>query len=384
MKVSNLSTGNRGGIIINNREFVCDILPSTDFTKIDYDINPGLYQSNPWLADIAAQYEQYQIRAMLFEYKSLCSDSTSVSNTMGLGSVIMAINYNQFNEPFTDKRSMEHYSGATSKKPTESNIIVLDIKAGQNPIPGLKWCRSTPVPTDSDIRLYDHGRFSIATQGQPGDISKPPLGAKPGTIGELWVAYEIEFFKPKYASTIGENLLMDHYFNVPLSIPYDQAAPFGVGSAITPDFRIPTFNKLKTVMPKSTTDGSIGYSLIRWFPEHQGMTFFVIITYIGDAYLDPLAQPYIVKHDDVELLNVFHPSAAKIFQLSEATNSGQTQDSNVMTGVFCIRIPFSSGKPFFDCQWKYTNLGGVPLPTNTSLDVYVIQVNGTIPNNGSV
>jgi len=302
---------------------------------------------------------------------------------MGLGSVIMAINYNQFNEPFIDKRSMEHYSGSTSKKPTESNIIVLDVKAAQNPIPGLKWCRSTPVPKDADIRLYDHGRFSLATQGQPGQITTPPDDAPPGTIGELWVAYEIEFFKPKYASTIGENLLMDHYHNDRLSRAYSEHTPFGVFEPEDKDFRLAEFSKLKTVMVKETISGTTGYATIRFFPEHQGMTFMVMIQYLGLSYGDPLAQPIIVKHDDIDLLTVFRPDEDGVFTVSAAVNSGQTKDSNAMIGNFCIRIPFKPGHPFFDLRFAYTpGLAGVPLHNDTSLDVFVIQINGTLPNNG--
>ena len=50
------------------------------------------------------------------------------------------------------------------------------------------------VPSGSDRRLYDFGNFQIATIGLQGTSVN---------VGELWVTYEIELFKPKVITEDG-------------------------------------------------------------------------------------------------------------------------------------------------------------------------------------
>jgi len=61
--------------------------------------------------------------------------------------------------------------------------------------------RNGQPPVNSDKRLYDLCRFSIATGGQ----------ASVGIIGELWATYEIELYQPKLIAQAGSLVNSDHW-----------------------------------------------------------------------------------------------------------------------------------------------------------------------------
>lgn len=377
IRTSNISTGNKGGIVITHREFLTDILPTVAFTKQDFSLNPGLISTCPWLSELAQNYEEYEIRGMVFEYRSLAGTSTNVAGTMGLGSVIMATNYNPYNDPFVDKRTMENYDGCTSKRPSDSFIHVIDVKKASTPIPGLKWVRKGAVPQGADTRLYDVGKFSIATVGQPSDVLT-------GNIGELWVAYEIEFFKPKFSGATGSNLLLDHYsFSLPgdFNQGWTVAHPFGATSGLVPNFiRGNKMSHAGTTLSTVDTDGTTcqGYDTINFDDTHIGMTFMIIVAYRGvtgvtsggnglaqlnkdpggvpDAGFDDIlgfdnqTQPLAYNED-----GIVTASSNNIFKIKIVGGSGSTPGTNV-------HFFLSNGHSIF--------------PDGT-MDIYVMQINGT-------
>jgi hypothetical protein len=205
------------GMIVRHREFIGDIAPSIDFQSQTFSINPGISSSFPWLAQIATAFEEYKLRGMIYEFKTMSSDSIlSAGASTALGSVIMATQYNAINPPFIDKKSMENYQFASSTKPSESLMHPIECAHEMTAV-DHHYVRSTPslLSTGGDKRLYDIGNFQIATVGMQNTT---------GTIGELWVTYEIEFLKPKYFNYA----LEDHYFLNGIT----NAAPFGTTSGV--------------------------------------------------------------------------------------------------------------------------------------------------------
>jgi len=189
----------RGGYIVRHREFLGDVLATTAFSLSSYRINPGV-STFPWLSCIADSFEEYKFRGLIFEFKSTSSDAVlSTAASSALGTVIMATEYNVLNPNFPNKVSMENYEFANSAKPSECFYHPIECKANLTPISQL-YVRSTPVPSGADARLYDLGNFQIATVG---------MQAAGGIIGELWVTYEIELYKPKYSN--GANIYTDHF-----------------------------------------------------------------------------------------------------------------------------------------------------------------------------
>lgn len=97
------------GTIIRHREYIGDLQASAGFVSTAHKINPANGELFPWLAGIARNYEQWVPRGIVMEYKTMSSDVVVnvTSGSPGLGTVIMATDYNVYNPPFASKQQME-------------------------------------------------------------------------------------------------------------------------------------------------------------------------------------------------------------------------------------------------------------------------------------
>ncbi|QMW68713.1 capsid protein [Crucivirus-234] len=189
--------------IVRHREYLGDIYSgvagavgapaASPFTIQAFPINPGLQLSFPWLANLAARFEEYELQGMLYEYKSMYSDA-AVQTGGSLGTVIMATSYNAAKPNFPSKIEMENYEFAQSAKPSVSMIHPIECQPGQN-VFNSQYIRLGPLLDGEDIKTYDAGKFQIASQGIP--VSGSAL-----SLGELWSTYQICFRKPKVTNYI--------------------------------------------------------------------------------------------------------------------------------------------------------------------------------------
>lgn len=175
--------------IVTHREYIADITGTSAFTNTSYPLQPGNLQTFPWLNRIASSYSQYRIHGMMFEFRPLITDFVTGGAP---GVVVMATNYNADEVAFTSKRQMENSEFAVSIKPTEQVMHLIECDPAQTSIQNL-YVRTTTLPTGQDYKSCDLGNFQIATQGNPVQL-----------LGELWVTYCIEFFKPELA--VGSDL----------------------------------------------------------------------------------------------------------------------------------------------------------------------------------
>lgn len=188
-----------GSVIIRHREYIGDITATQLFTVRSYTINPGLAETFPWLSTIANSFEQYRLRGVLFEFQSTSSDALlSTSTSTALGTVAMMTDYDVADEAPTSKRQMLNSLFSCSKKPSETFIHPIECKKAIS-AQSIMYTRGAAVPTGFDARLYDFARFNIATEG---------MQANGGVLGELWVTYEMEFFKQQFNYVS----LADHYW----------------------------------------------------------------------------------------------------------------------------------------------------------------------------
>jgi len=123
---------------------------------------------------------------MVFEFRPLITDFVT-SGAPGV--VVMATNYNADNPVYASKQEMENSEFAVSVKPTLLLQHLIECDPGQTPISEL-YVRSGDLPTEDDLRLFDLGTFQLATQGNPNQL-----------LGELWVTYCVEFYKPVLSLT---------------------------------------------------------------------------------------------------------------------------------------------------------------------------------------
>lgn len=185
--------------IIRHREYLGDIYSGiagstgnaapSPFKIEEYNINPGLNRTFPWLANVAARFEEYSVEGMLFEFKSMYSDS-AVQIGGSLGSVIMATSYNAAKTPFQSKIEMENYEFAMSSKPSVSMCHPIECAPSQSVLSEQYVRTDDNSISDQDIKFYDFGKFQIASQGIP-------CTGQAQSLGELWVTYQIKLLKPK-------------------------------------------------------------------------------------------------------------------------------------------------------------------------------------------
>lgn len=183
-----------GGQVFRGTEYLGDIISGApgSFTLQSFDINAALEKTFPKLAQCMANYDQYVVEGMFFEFRSMSADALNSTNT-ALGQVVMACNYNVLSPNFSTKQAMEEYDGGISIKPAESCKFFIECSRSESPLDVL-YTRSALVPTGADQRMYDLGNFQIATNGLQGTNVN---------VGELWVTYQIAGLKPKLFSGMG-------------------------------------------------------------------------------------------------------------------------------------------------------------------------------------
>nr|AOV86262.1 putative capsid [uncultured virus] len=173
--------------VITHREFIADIKSSTSFSLNSFRINPTVSDTFPWLSAIAQNYEQYVVQGMIFEYKTTSAVAMGSTNT-ALGTVVLATQYNSLSPLFDNKQQMENYEFSQSTVPSQSVLHAVECDPTQTQCGGILNMWNANDSSDGDIRLYDLGRFNIATVGM--QTANVP-------IGELWVSYKICCLKPR-------------------------------------------------------------------------------------------------------------------------------------------------------------------------------------------
>lgn len=183
----NFNSG-KTSIRVRRREFLGDVVSSSSantFSINSYAINPGLGNSFPWLSDVCgSSFQQYRINGMVFEFRSMSADALNSTNT-ALGSVIMATDYDSADAAFTSKQQMENTEFGVSCKPSSCMIHAIECARGATSM-SEQYIRAFANPSGTDIRMYDLGKFYIATTGFQGTSVN---------CGELWVSYDITLMK---------------------------------------------------------------------------------------------------------------------------------------------------------------------------------------------
>jgi hypothetical protein len=174
--------------IVCHREYLGDIVGTAAFNNTAYPINPGLATTFPWLSTIADNYQEYKFHGIIFEFRPLITDFVTGGAP---GVVIMATNYNADLPVYTSKQIMENSEFAVSVKPTLALMHGVECSPAQTD-PIIKYVRSTVLAAGQDLKNYDWGNFQFATQSNPIQ-----------NLGELWVSYCVEFYKPVLTTTAG-------------------------------------------------------------------------------------------------------------------------------------------------------------------------------------
>jgi len=209
-------SGSKQTNIVCHREYLGDIMGTAGFSNTKYPLNPGISTTFPWLSTIAQCYQEYKFHGVIFEFRPLITDFVT-SGAPGV--VVMATNYNADAPTYSTKQEMENSEYAVSVKPTRELMHGIECASSQTVLPQL-YVRSDVPPTGQDLRLYDLGNFQFATQTNPVQ-----------NLGELWVSYCVEFFKPILPIDAGGNVLsgVSNRTNVTSASPFGTIQTFNHG-----------------------------------------------------------------------------------------------------------------------------------------------------------
>lgn len=250
---------NKNSIRVIEREYIGDVISgpvASVFQNKNYPINPSNPTSFPWLSKIAKLYDQWEPHGIVFEF---VSTSSSYSATQALGTVVMATGYDGLDLPYTNKQVMENADFANSTRSCDSALHGLECDPAQRPIPLLYTSQSTSNPPNFSLL----GNFQVATVGVP----------LPNTnLGELWVSYDISFYKKALDSPIS-----DAFFN----ITDDFVSGFS-------PFPSPTVSPLSSLNITVVNQGTTG-TTFTFPPNAVGSKFLVTFYYTCSSVQSQLA-----------------------------------------------------------------------------------------------
>jgi len=176
-------------VIVRHKEFLGDVYSGTGsptaFTVANsYALNPGLAASFPWLSSVAANYQEYTWKGLVYHFCSTSGNATGANTA--LGTVAIATNYRSTAPSYTSRLTMLNEFFASDAKPSEDFVHPIECDPNENPF-NVQYVRSSAVPAGEDPKTYDLGVTTIATQG---------MQTANENVGELWVTYEVELRKP--------------------------------------------------------------------------------------------------------------------------------------------------------------------------------------------
>jgi hypothetical protein len=313
--------------IVCHREYLGDFTGTTAFSNIQFPLNPGVSKTFPWLSTVAENYQEYKFHGLVFEFRSLITDFIP-SGAPGV--VIMSTNYNADAPVYQNKQQMENAEFAMSCKPTVNLIHGVECAMQQTVLPQL-YVRTGSVPNNQDLRLYDQGTFQFATQANPAGQD----------LGELWVSYCVEFFKPILPTTSANGGgAVDHFICTP------------VATTIFGNLSKTPLNQIGTFLANSA-------SLV--FPAFAEGTFTVKIYFSGgSSVVSAVPTPTVPANVTIQGNNWFN-QASTFAQVPQAL----TATGLYWEGVFVIN-PVSTTSTLF---W-----GTTTAPVGGFIDVIVTQV----------
>lgn len=169
---------------VAHREFFTTVQMTNGFSVSRYLIDPTQASVFPWLADITLKFQKYKLLGMVFEYVPTSANAVS-GGVPAMGSVSMAVDYDQYMNAPNGLAQMLNYQGAVSGRPTDNLIAAVECDPGYTPTNPLyvrhPWVGSGPNQLD-----YIFGQLLVATDG--------PVAYN--GAGQLWVTYDLLLIQP--------------------------------------------------------------------------------------------------------------------------------------------------------------------------------------------
>lgn len=194
-------TNSSHGVRVVDREYIGTIVSgalsggSTVFQNQAYRINPSNSALFPWLSRMAEQFDQWEPHGIVFEFVSTSSEYNGTSQALGV--VIVATDYDVNDPDYANRVEMENSAYAISSKASSNILHGIECSIAERPT-RLLYTESSN--TGSRGSLSDLGKLQVATQG---------MSVAGVTLGELYVTYDIEFYKKQMRQLAADLAIFD-------------------------------------------------------------------------------------------------------------------------------------------------------------------------------
>lgn len=182
------------GVRLTEREFLGNITAgnvvsgSSVFTNANYPLNPLNSGTFPWLSKIAGLFDQWEPHGIVFEFHT--TSSTFNGSSQALGAVIMATDYDVNDPLYLTKQQMENADYACSSVPSANLLHGIECDPAERPLEIMYT-----TPRANQLNFSTMGNFQIATQG---------CSVSNVVLGELWISYDITFYKKQLVSATAD------------------------------------------------------------------------------------------------------------------------------------------------------------------------------------
>jgi len=179
-------------VVIRHKEFLGEVLSSTSYrVQQSFPLNPGNSTTFPWLSNIAASFQEYRIRGLVFHYIP-SSGSAVASANAALGTVMLQTSYRSNDTPPGTKVELLNEFWSNEVVPCDSMAHPVECDPKENPF-NVQYIRTGSVPSGDSVLMYDLGQTHLAVSG---------CQTVNGRLGDLWVSYDIELKKPLLYSNV--------------------------------------------------------------------------------------------------------------------------------------------------------------------------------------
>lgn len=326
-------------VVIRHREYLFDLISSptaNTFLSQVISLNPGVFQTFPFLSQVASNFEEYAFEGLVVEFISTSGTAVGSNNT-ALGTVVIASKYNAYGT-FQSKADMESSMFCHSSPPCNSILHFIECDPSQS-VHDTLYVRSNAVPAGQDARLFDLAETTIATTGMQGTNVN---------LGEIWIRYQVALLKPRLFASLGN---MSQFYHM-VSDTYNNNNPLGN----PPDG--PTANSTLSV-PVDTT------STVFTFPESPFISIYEILMYWFGTAANVVA-PTATYSAGVTVLSL--PGGAS--SAAYSPNGGTNNSAGLMYRAF-VQVPPSSPSSHYTLTM---GVGGTLPTAGTQMDFWCIDM----------
>ena len=180
------------------------------FSMQEFQLNPGLNETFPWLSEVAKNYKQYSFRQLIFTTVPLLDGitiSTGDNPASASGFIDMLYAPDCKARPPKNSDEMHDYGSVNSTihKPMRLGIECQARGRGGNKLvgPEVRHVRyQGDIDAFTDPNNYDWGKVYVSTHGVPKSLENL-------AIAELWVTYQCDLTQPDLVSGTGRCIRQD-------------------------------------------------------------------------------------------------------------------------------------------------------------------------------